>query len=47
MRLLFNIALEGASPADEKDFMDEFETMTKIGRHPNIVTLVGACKHEG
>ena len=32
---------------DEKDFMDEFGTMTKIGRHPNIVTLVGACKHEG
>ena len=32
---------------DEKDFMDEFGTMTKIGRHPNIVALVGACKHEG
>ena len=32
---------------EEKDFMDEFGTMTKIGRHPNIVTLMGACKHEG
>ena len=32
---------------EEKDFMDEFGTMTKIGHHPNIVTLIGACKHEG
>ncbi|XP_072022044.1 uncharacterized protein [Amphiura filiformis] len=38
---------EGASLMEEKDFMDEFGTMTKIGRHPNIVTLIGACKHEG
>ncbi|XP_071789471.1 uncharacterized protein [Asterias amurensis] len=38
---------EHASPAERKIFLDEFLSMTKIGHHPNIVMLLGACQHEG
>ncbi|XP_033627918.1 fibroblast growth factor receptor 2-like isoform X3 [Asterias rubens] len=38
---------EHASPAERKIFLDEFLSMTKIGQHPNIVMLLGACQHEG
>ncbi|XP_072047183.1 uncharacterized protein [Amphiura filiformis] len=38
---------DGASLIAKKDFMDEFGTMTKIGSHPNIVTLIGACENKG
>ena len=39
--------LGNASPRDREDFMKEFRTMTDIGSHPNVVSLLGACKHEG
>ncbi|XP_033636365.1 ephrin type-A receptor 3-like [Asterias rubens] len=35
-----------ASPSDRKDFLEEFRTMTKIGYHPNIVSLIGACQDQ-
>ncbi|XP_071800226.1 tyrosine-protein kinase receptor Tie-1-like [Asterias amurensis] len=38
---------EHASPVDRQNFLDEFKSMTKIRRHPNIVRILGACQHEG
>ncbi|XP_072173172.1 angiopoietin-1 receptor-like [Diadema setosum] len=38
---------DGASDADRKDFMGELEIMCKVGHHPNIVNLIGACEHQG
>ncbi|XP_022111573.1 tyrosine-protein kinase receptor Tie-1-like isoform X2 [Acanthaster planci] len=35
-----------ASPHDRQLFMEEFRTLTKLGSHPNIVNLLGACQHE-
>ncbi|XP_033636736.1 uncharacterized protein LOC117297699 [Asterias rubens] len=35
-----------ASPTDRQDFLEEFRTMTKIGYHPNVVSLIGACQHQ-
>ncbi|XP_022097118.1 angiopoietin-1 receptor-like isoform X2 [Acanthaster planci] len=34
------------SKTDREDFMEEFRTMTNIGYHPNVVSLLGACPHE-
>ncbi|XP_033636185.1 tyrosine-protein kinase receptor Tie-2-like isoform X2 [Asterias rubens] len=38
---------ERASPVDRQNFLDEFRSMTKIRRHPNVVRILGACQHEG
>ncbi|XP_071800225.1 angiopoietin-1 receptor-like isoform X2 [Asterias amurensis] len=38
---------ESSSHADRQNFLDEFKSMTKIRRHPNIVKIIGACQHEG
>ncbi|XP_022097116.1 angiopoietin-1 receptor-like [Acanthaster planci] len=35
-----------ASKTDRDDFMEEFRTMTSIGYHPNVVSLLGACQNE-
>ncbi|XP_022097109.1 insulin-like growth factor 1 receptor [Acanthaster planci] len=35
-----------ASETDREDFMEEFRTMTNIGYHPNVVSLLGACQHK-
>ncbi|XP_038052759.1 angiopoietin-1 receptor-like [Patiria miniata] len=35
-----------ASDRDQKDFMDEFRTMSVIGYHLNVVSLLGACQHQ-
>ena len=32
---------------DRAEFQSELETMKRIGRHRNVVSLVGACEHEG
>ena len=44
---MYLIVLGLASPSDRKDFLEEFRTMTKIGYHPNVVSLIGACQHQG
>ena len=36
-----------ASIKDRTDFQSELETMKRIGRHRNVVSLIGACDHEG
>ena len=38
---------ENSSHAERQNFLDEFKSMTKIRRHPNIVKIIGACQHEG
>ncbi|XP_038052760.1 angiopoietin-1 receptor-like [Patiria miniata] len=35
-----------ASDRDQKDFMDELRTMSIIGYHQNVVSLLGACQHQ-
>ncbi|XP_071800220.1 scavenger receptor cysteine-rich type 1 protein M130-like isoform X2 [Asterias amurensis] len=35
-----------ASPTKRQHFLDEFRTMAQIGRHPNVVSILGACDHE-
>ena len=32
---------------NKADFKSELNTMKRIGRHRNVVSLVGACEHEG
>lgn len=32
---------------DRLELIGEIETFIKVGRHPNIVSLVGACTFEG
>ncbi|XP_072048531.1 uncharacterized protein [Amphiura filiformis] len=36
-----------ATVEDKADFNTELETMKRIGRHQNVVSLIGACEHEG
>ena len=33
--------------ADRLALISEMEALIKVGRHPNIVSLVGACAFEG
>jgi len=35
--------VDGASEAELADLLHEMETMKKIGRHQNIINLVGCC----
>ncbi|XP_022083663.1 angiopoietin-1 receptor-like [Acanthaster planci] len=35
-----------ASTTEIEDFLDELRTMTSIGHHPNVVSLLGACQHQ-
>ncbi|KAM9801230.1 LOW QUALITY PROTEIN: fibroblast growth factor receptor 1b [Neosynchiropus ocellatus] len=37
----------GASERDQLDLIAEMEMMKTIGRHQNIINLVGACTHDG
>ncbi|XP_002738152.2 angiopoietin-1 receptor-like [Saccoglossus kowalevskii] len=38
---------DGATDSDKKDFIGELEIMCKVGKHPNIVNLIGACERGG
>ncbi|RXM96186.1 Angiopoietin-1 receptor [Acipenser ruthenus] len=38
---------EYASKDDHKDFAGELEVLCKLGNHPNIINLLGACEHRG
>ncbi|KAM8853898.1 fibroblast growth factor receptor 1b isoform 1-T2 [Synchiropus picturatus] len=37
----------GGSDSDQLDLIAEMEMMKTIGRHQNIINLVGACTHDG
>ncbi|XP_038066572.1 angiopoietin-1 receptor-like [Patiria miniata] len=38
--------MANSSENDRQNFMEEFRTLTKVGRHPNVVGILGACQHE-
>ncbi|NXG40289.1 TIE2 protein, partial [Dromaius novaehollandiae] len=38
---------EYASKDDHRDFAGELEVLCKLGHHPNIINLLGACEHQG
>ncbi|KAM6986254.1 angiopoietin-1 receptor [Aplochiton taeniatus] len=38
---------EYASKDDHRDFAGELEVLCKLGQHPNIINLLGACEHRG
>ncbi|XP_069487022.1 angiopoietin-1 receptor [Ambystoma mexicanum] len=38
---------EYASKDDHRDFAGELEVLYKLGHHPNIINLLGACEHRG
>uniref|UniRef100_G1N963 receptor protein-tyrosine kinase n=1 Tax=Meleagris gallopavo TaxID=9103 RepID=G1N963_MELGA len=38
---------EYASKDDHRDFAGELEVLCKLGHHPNIINLLGACEHRG
>ncbi|KAG2466433.1 TIE2 protein, partial [Polypterus senegalus] len=38
---------EYASKDDHRDFAGELEVLCKLGSHPNIINLLGACEHKG
>ncbi|XP_061182220.1 angiopoietin-1 receptor-like [Saccostrea echinata] len=38
---------ESSSERDKNDFMNELNILKKVGQHPNVVCLVGACHIQG
>uniref|UniRef100_A0A8C2JW69 Tyrosine-protein kinase receptor Tie-1 n=1 Tax=Cyprinus carpio TaxID=7962 RepID=A0A8C2JW69_CYPCA len=38
---------EFASENDHRDFAGELEVLCKLGQHPNIINLIGACENRG
>ncbi|XP_071954263.1 tyrosine-protein kinase receptor Tie-1-like [Antedon mediterranea] len=38
---------ESATDNDRQNFFGELDIMCKVGYHPNIVNLIGACEYEG
>ena len=37
---------DGATLEDRRDFAAELDTMIRIGKHKNVVSLIGACEHD-
>ena len=37
----------GTPESDRVLFKEEFDTMTRIGYHPNVVNILGSCEHQG
>ncbi|XP_072048633.1 angiopoietin-1 receptor-like [Amphiura filiformis] len=38
---------EGTPVSERALFKEEFDTMTRIGHHPNVVNILGSCEHAG
>ena len=38
---------DGIPDEERKQFQEEFETMKKVGHHPNVVNVLGSCVHKG
>ena len=45
--LSIHILSDCATESDLKDLKSELDTMDSVGRHPNLVNLIGACSSEG
>lgn len=43
----FHLPAEFASENDHRDFAGELEVLCKLGQHPNIINLIGACENRG
>lgn len=41
------VCAEFASENDHRDFAGELEVLCKLGQHPNIINLLGACENKG
>ncbi|XP_063747990.1 tyrosine-protein kinase receptor Tie-1 isoform X5 [Eleginops maclovinus] len=42
-----DLPAEFASENDHRDFAGELEVLCKLGQHPNIINLIGACENRG
>jgi len=42
-----DLLAEFASENDHRDFAGELEVLCKLGQHPNIINLIGACENRG
>uniref|UniRef100_A0AAQ4PMF5 Tyrosine-protein kinase receptor Tie-1 n=1 Tax=Gasterosteus aculeatus aculeatus TaxID=481459 RepID=A0AAQ4PMF5_GASAC len=42
-----DLPAEYASENDHRDFAGELEVLCKLGQHPNIINLIGACENRG
>nr|XP_055202562.1 tyrosine-protein kinase receptor Tie-1 isoform X2 [Gorilla gorilla gorilla] len=47
MNAAIKMLKEYASENDHRDFAGELEVLCKLGHHPNIINLLGACKNRG
>ena len=46
-QLRAHLSTENANQQERMSLIFELETLIHVGRHPNIVSLVGACTFEG
>ena len=47
LSLRAHLSTENANQQERMSLIFELETLIHVGRHPNIVSLVGACTFEG
>ncbi|KFO98590.1 Tyrosine-protein kinase receptor Tie-1, partial [Calypte anna] len=47
MNAAIKMLKEFASENDHRDFAGELEVLCKLGHHPNIINLLGACENKG
>ncbi|XP_018422112.1 PREDICTED: tyrosine-protein kinase receptor Tie-1 isoform X1 [Nanorana parkeri] len=47
MNAAIKMLKEFASENDHRDFSGELEVLCKLGHHPNIINLLGACENRG
>ncbi|KAM3915079.1 tyrosine-protein kinase receptor Tie-1 isoform 2-T2 [Leptodactylus fuscus] len=47
MNAAIKMLKEFASENDHRDFAGELEVLCKLGHHPNIINLLGACENRG
>ncbi|XP_067846107.1 tyrosine-protein kinase receptor Tie-1 isoform X2 [Heptranchias perlo] len=47
MNAAIKMLKEFASDNDHRDFAGELEVLCKLGHHPNIINLLGACENRG
>ncbi|XP_077190224.1 tyrosine-protein kinase receptor Tie-1 isoform X1 [Paroedura picta] len=47
MNAAIKMLKEFASENDHRDFAGELEVLCKLGNHPNIINLLGACENKG
>ena len=38
---------ENATETEKRDLINELRIMTRVGEHPNVISLIGACTEKG